>query len=297
MMIYSIVGDTTLTEKLELPLTEKPSLLTISSLISLVPFQVITLNMPPDHPNVEVRQDPLSGRGRSLHASTSFTAGQTILTVDPLLIIPTLSHIESVCARCLRAGDPRACTRCRSAYYCNADCQRAAWKSVHGKECAALKRVVAEREKQGDARGQLPTPVRLLMQILLLEDQGVIKAVSNLQGHIPAMGSKQRKDAEMMAIGACVYAGKQRDEQAVVRAVELLCKIQTNAFNYADDDLGQTGVFLEPTLAMMNHSCMPNAMVQVIGGKAILRAEVPIKAGDEIEISYTGKSLVYRWIQ
>lgn len=67
-------------------------------------------------------------------------------------------------------------------------------------------------------------------------------------------------------------------------------QIQTNAFNYADDDLGQTGVFLEPTLAMMNHSCMPNAMVQVIGGKAILRAELPLKAGDEIEISYTGKA-------
>jgi hypothetical protein len=29
-------------------------------------------------------------------------------------------------------------------------------------------------------------------------------------------------------------------------------------------------------------------MVQVIGGKAILRAELPLEAGNEIEISYTG---------
>lgn len=53
-------------------------------------------------------------------------------------------------------------------------------------------------------------------------------------------------------------------------------------------DLGQVGVFLEPTLAMANHSCVPNAVVQFVGRKAILRAERPIQAGDEIEISYTG---------
>ncbi|KAF7546941.1 hypothetical protein G7Z17_g8059 [Cylindrodendrum hubeiense] len=38
---------------------------------------------------------------------------------------------------------------------------------------------------------------------------------------------------------------------------------------------------------MANHSCIPNAMVQFIGRKAILRAESLIQAGDEIEISYT----------
>ncbi|EQL00233.1 MYND finger family protein [Ophiocordyceps sinensis CO18] len=38
---------------------------------------------------------------------------------------------------------------------------------------------------------------------------------------------------------------------------------------------------------MANHSCVPNAIVQFIGRKAILTAERPIKAGDEIEISYT----------
>lgn len=39
---------------------------------------------------------------------------------------------------------------------------------------------------------------------------------------------------------------------------------------------------------MANHSCIPNAMVQFVGRKAILRAENLIKVDDEIEISYTG---------
>jgi SET and MYND domain-containing protein len=39
---------------------------------------------------------------------------------------------------------------------------------------------------------------------------------------------------------------------------------------------------------MANHSCIPNATVQFVGRRAILRAERPIKADEEIEISYTG---------
>lgn len=47
---------------------------------------------------------------------------------------------------------------------------------------------------------------------------------------------------------------------------------------------------------MANHSCIPNAMVQFIGRRAILRAEKPIKIDDEIEISYTGVSSSLRFI-
>ena len=67
-------------------------------------------------------------------------------------------------------------------------------------------------------------------------------------------------------------------------------QIHTNAFNWSDGEAGQVGVFLEPTLAMMNHSCTPNAMIEVIGRKIVLRAETPIEAGSEVEISYTGQS-------
>lgn len=42
---------------------------------------------------------------------------------------------------------------------------------------------------------------------------------------------------------------------------------------------------------MANHSCVPNAMVQFVGRTAVLRAERPVAAGDEVEISYTGAPL------
>lgn len=46
---------------------------------------------------------------------------------------------------------------------------------------------------------------------------------------------------------------------------------------------------MHPTLAMVNHSCVPNAIVAFIGRKAFLKALRPIKSGEEIEISYIGR--------
>lgn len=40
---------------------------------------------------------------------------------------------------------------------------------------------------------------------------------------------------------------------------------------------------------MINHSCVPNAMVQFGGRTATLRSATFINPGDEIEISYAGK--------
>ncbi len=62
-----------------------------------------------------------------------------------------------------------------------------------------------------------------------------------------------------------------------------------NSFNRLDEDVGQTGLFMNPALAMVNHSCTPNAFVQFIGRRAVLRAYQEIKTGEEIEISYIGQ--------
>ena len=47
---------------------------------------------------------------------------------------------------------------------------------------------------------------------------------------------------------------------------------------------------MDAGLAMVNHSCVPNAFVGFDGRTAVLRAERPIKEGEEITISYIGMS-------
>lgn len=229
-------------------------------------------------PAIQVR--PHATKGRALYAAQSFTPGSTILPFTPLILLPALSHLASVCAHCLKPGTPRACSRCHAAAYCDAACQSAAWSAVHSKECKVLRRVAAQ------GRPGLPTPVRAVVQALLKSEIG--DALQTLEGNVEAWRQSGRwADMEMMAMGASAFAGLGTTQENVQKAVGLLCKIQTNAFHRYDADLGQVGIFLEPTLAMANHSCIPNAMVQFIGRKAILRAESPIQAGDEIQISYT----------
>ena len=63
------------------------------------------------------------------------------------------------------------------------------------------------------------------MQVLLLEEVGVLEAVGGLQGHVAATGSRERREAEMMAAGACVYSGKGTREADVRKAAELLYKV------------------------------------------------------------------------
>ncbi len=49
-----------------------------------------------------------------------------------------------------------------------------------------------------------------------------------------------------------------------------------------------TGIFLDPALAMINHSCVPNAFIGFDKRTAVLRAARPIEEGEEITISYIG---------
>jgi SET and MYND domain-containing protein len=68
----------------------------------------------------------------------------------------------------------------------------------------------------------------------------------------------------------------------------MLCKLQANAFDRRDVEVSATGIFVDPVLAMANHSCVPNATVQAVGGTVLLMADGFIEQGDEVEISYIG---------
>ncbi|RFU75609.1 set and mynd [Trichoderma arundinaceum] len=231
---------------------------------------------------LQIRPHPTKGRG--LYAAKSFCAGAVILPFTPLLLLPTVSYLASVCSYCLRPGDPRACSRCHAAYYCDATCQTAAWKAVHSRECKALRQGIKDESR----RRQLPTPTKALIQALLCREIG--DGLKDLEGHVlekKAAEGDEWKDIEMMAMAACAFSGKGMAEEDVRRAAEMLCKIQNNSFQRFDSDLGVVGLFLEPTLAMANHSCIPNATVQFIGRNAILIAENPIRAGEEVELAYT----------
>ncbi|KAF4446619.1 SET and MYND protein [Fusarium austroafricanum] len=218
-------------------------------------------------------------KGRGIFSTKTFAPGDIILPFTPTILIPSLSHIKSVCSHCFKPADVHACSCCHAVSYCDTTCQSANWTAIHSKECKLLQKVT----EQGHPG--LPTPVRAVVQALVKPQIGA--ALEDLEGNVESWrGSDKWADMEMMAMGAAAFTRLGIGQEELQRTLALLCKIQTNAFHRYDADLGQVGVFLEPKLAMANHSCIPNAMVQFVGRKAILRAEKPISVDDEIEISY-----------
>ncbi|KAK4660385.1 hypothetical protein QC762_118470 [Podospora pseudocomata] len=239
--------------------------------------------------------------GRSLVATQDFTPGSLIATFSsPTLALPDGPSMRTTCNYCLRVGSNegfspvslKACTGCRAAVYCGPTCQRAHWKSIHKAECKMFARV---RETTGKdwhvARFLLPTPARALAQVLLTNDKGIrdpFDGSDPLESNLEGFKADEQVwgDFELQAMAAMTYSGVFMNEDGLRVAMRFLCQIQTNAFNRLDADTGMSGIFLDPALARVNHSCVPNAFIGFDQRTATLRAERPIKEGEEITISY-----------
>lgn len=189
---------------------------------SHIPFAAIddcpasrtSVNMATLPPNIKIVQNPV--KGRSLTSTTDIAPGTPILTLPPLLLLPAQPYLTTLCTHCLATQPaPRACTRCRSSYYCSPACQKANWSAVHSKECKPLGRI-KDQEK-----GNVPTPVRLLMQILLKDD--VREKMEALEGHESLWKEREEwKDLEVMSMGAVTFAGKGESEDDVKKACDIM---------------------------------------------------------------------------
>ncbi|KAK3393997.1 hypothetical protein B0H63DRAFT_31762 [Podospora didyma] len=246
------------------------------------------------------------GRGRCLRATRAFRAGEIIETYPkPLLALPAARASRTTCHYCLRYTSKRgryasvklkACTGCDQVMYCGQACQKAHWKTVHRSECTMFQHIKSTVGKE------MPTPVRALAQVLVLLKKGDPATVAafgdngSLASNIEAFKANEKRweDIQLQSVGAAMYAlpgltsptPTAAAAEWAERAMRALCMIHTNSFDRLDPDQGMTGVFLDPRLAMINHSCIPNAFVDFQERTGVLKAQVDIKAGDEIEISY-----------
>ncbi|KAK0730755.1 hypothetical protein B0H67DRAFT_475407 [Lasiosphaeris hirsuta] len=251
-------------------------------------------------PGTRLAHTPDRGGGRSVFATRSYRPGDVIATFGkPILALPDGPNMRTTCNYCLTVQNPdgkplRACTSCKAAVYCNPTCQRAHWKSIHKSECKLFIRV-----REGVGKDWVPTPTRAVAQVLMLlraGDPATIAALGDdgsLVGNTEAFkkDTKIWSDYEMLAMAAVVYGGLVESEETLRRAEEILCKIQTNAFDRLDADTGMSGIFLDAGLSMINHSCIPNAFIGFDKRVATLRAERTIEEGDEIRISYIDHTL------
>ncbi|OTB07591.1 hypothetical protein M426DRAFT_317898 [Hypoxylon sp. CI-4A] len=253
---------------------------------------------------------PVPGRGRSVLAARTFGPGSIIAefndTDNPIVAIPDNPRLATTCSYCLLSTtDPslsdnsnnsnskrvRACQGCQTSHYCSKQCQKADWKMAHGQgECKAFQ-VVRNSTQQPEHR-ILPTPTRALIQILLRPALG--EAVDKMEGHIqkvqaarPGVMDRGTWDGyQLQGMAGLSYLGRATTQDNLRTAAEYACKLQINSFNRADEDAGERGFYVNAALAMVNHSCVPNAFVRFTGRNAFLHAYREIEKGEEVTISY-----------
>jgi hypothetical protein len=167
--------------------------------------------------NSAIQVAEIGGKGRGLKATRVVPAGEVVFAVKPLILVPALSHMATVCSNCFKIGQPRACTRCHAAYYCDAACQRAHWGAIHKLECRPLGRAFAAYESM------MPTPARMLLQALVKDDIGA--ALEGLVGHEDKCRAKKDEweNYELLAKAVCEYTGK--GDAQLARAAGLICKV------------------------------------------------------------------------
>ncbi|CAI4217127.1 unnamed protein product [Parascedosporium putredinis] len=209
------------------------------------------MSSPAAPPSLAVRGGPSDPKGRSLHTTSPAPALSRLATYSsPILAVPTAAASATTCHYCLRASLPGDGQL--SLLPCSA-CRVARYCS---KACqrAAWKLV---HKVECPALAAAP-PV-----------------AARKDAWVAVGGGLVGNEAAFRSAGAGPWAD---------------LKLLTNMFNVHDPDIGYDAVFLDGGLAMVNHSCLPNASAHIYGRTALLVADQPIAADEEITISYIDTS-------
>ncbi|KAK3230724.1 hypothetical protein Dsin_002605 [Dipteronia sinensis] len=230
----------------------------------------------------------LPEKGRCLFTTRDFYPGEVIISHEPYVCVPNNSHSESRCDGCFTSNNIKKCSGCQVAWYCGSTCQKLDWK-LHRLECHALSRLDKDRRKY------VTPSIRLIVKLYLrrkLQSEKVIPTtatdkydlVEALVAHMSDIDEKQLVLYAQMS--NLVNLILQWPEINLKEIAENFSKLACNAHTICDSELRPLGTGLYPVISIINHSCLPNAVLVFEGRYAVVRAVQHIPKGGEVLISY-----------
>ncbi|ORY73105.1 hypothetical protein BCR35DRAFT_307372 [Leucosporidium creatinivorum] len=257
---------------------------------------------------LEVRE--VVGRGRGIFTKTDISTGTTALSTAPLVSVLDNNNIFSRCSACFIAEDDLTpgkllsqCSLCHSLRYCSAACQKRDWVA-HKHECKAL--ITFRNAAKGE--GIVPdTPIRALGRLLWAMEKGGCSyraQVESLQSHREELTSEQKEQFFQLSVSVASYVGQQTLAASCSSAaaiIDLCSRFTSNSFSLTSPHLSNIGVSISPLVALINHACLPNAVVvfpsyHTSSNPQPMRVVAirDIKPGEELLTSYVDLGLPLR---
>ncbi|KAJ7466728.1 hypothetical protein B0H11DRAFT_2047522 [Mycena galericulata] len=217
---------------------------------------------------LEIRTSPTAGRG--LWTKTPCSAGQVILAAKPHAAALSNQQLDSHCSQCFGPGTDvglKRCTKCQAIYYCGSTCQNIDWP-VHKHECVALQRIAASGETS------LPSDaIRCLGRIMWKRQKQSPRSawtteIDQLQSHNQDLKPSAYELHTHLAISLVRYLGLSSPSEIAsfgmasgADLANFVSRFVTNTFTITDPSLTPLGASVSPPVALINHSCDPNAVV------------------------------------
>ncbi|XP_038063936.1 histone-lysine N-methyltransferase SMYD3-like isoform X2 [Patiria miniata] len=227
-------------------------------------------------------------RGRGVRVTSDVKAGTLLLTEKPYEFV--LQNIERgyYCDQCLTKRDEilHKCSACKFAYYCNKDCQRAAWTS-HKLECEGITRVSPN----------IPSDhIRLMARLSRKRKQQApaLNGSSTFPTHIDQLQSVPtdlRGDTQL-EFSSWLYTLRrfmgdgEASNMQPAEVLEMFGRMRCNTCDISDGELHSMGIGLYLKFSMFNHSCDYNCIAIHTGTTVNVRTTRDIPANKECFLSY-----------
>ncbi|KAK3563264.1 hypothetical protein QTP86_019342 [Hemibagrus guttatus] len=225
------------------------------------------------------------GKGRGVRATKHFQVGDLVFACPAYSYVLTVNERGGYCEFCFtRKEGLSKCGKCKQAYYCNVECQKGDW-SMHKMECSAM-----------CAYGENWCPsetVRLVARIIVkqkfltdLTQSERLLSLKEFESHLDKIDNEKNEMNQTDIAALHHFYSKHLDFPSNADLVELFAQVNCNGFTIEDEELSHLGSAVFPDVALMNHSCNPNAIVTYNGTVAEVRAVQKISPGEEIFNSY-----------
>ncbi|KAL4623869.1 histone-lysine N-methyltransferase SMYD3 [Arapaima gigas] len=230
------------------------------------------------------------GKGHGLRALVPLRAGELVFMAEPYAHIVSKQAMKTTCEKCFaRKETLLRCSRCKTAHYCNAACQRKAW-SEHKRECKCLRSLLPR------IPGTVNDSVRLVARVIfrLLDPKPSaaeeLYSLVELESHISDISMDKMEGLKELCTMLLLYLKEEVNDMSQLPPnldpINLFARVTCNCFTISDGELKEAGVGLYPSMSLLNHDCEPNCVVMFQGIQLHLRAIRDIKALEELTISY-----------